>query len=222
MQIRMIRIKEHPVSEMYARICKKSWDDLNYNVKYFDAVTPKDLVYRKEILFKEGKFSDTEKAVWYSHFDLWKICASSGETMIILEHDSYLHNKIAELRGNEFKFLSYINRDFGRHTGIHLAPGSGYFLTPKKAKSFVHAATTGKIKHNLDGFIGWADIKYHSRMVGVAKDNPLDVVRKSLPIEQINIDGWNTIDHNNPENRRKFIGDNYEDFDIPSIHRQAI
>ena len=38
-------------------------------------------------------------------------------------------------------------------------------------------------------------------------------------IEQVNFDGLNTIDHKNPN--RKFIGLDYENIDIPSIHRQA-
>jgi hypothetical protein len=39
-------------------------------------------------------------------------------------------------------------------------------------------------------------------------------------IEQINIDGLNTIDHKNPH--RKFIGLDYENLDLPGIYGKAI
>ena len=36
-------------------------------------------------------------------------------------------------------------------------------------------------------------------------------------IEQINFEGLNTIDHKNPN--RNFIGPDYENIDIPGLHR---
>ena len=223
----MIKIEGHPVSEMYARISYKSWKDLGYNVTFFNAVTPKDLVYRNELKFgkkasRNADFSPTEKAIWYSMYDLWVECSKSRESMIVLEHDSYLHRKLPNLRGSKFKFLSYIKREW-KDNELALAPGSGYFITPESAKILISAAKKRTIGINSDGHVGRQFMNLW-RATSNKVDNCIneEEVKKILPIQQINIDGWNTIDHNNPDNGKKFIGDNYEDFDIPSIHRQAI
>ena len=149
----MIRIAEHPVSVMYSRICEDSWKKFDYKINFFDAVTPKDLVYRNELTFKKDRYSDTEKAVWYSHYDLWVECAKRHETMIVLEHDSFLHKKIDDLKNHKFKFLSFINRDFGNNKGRYLAPGSGYFVRPEVARALVDRAKNNTIQQQLDGFI---------------------------------------------------------------------
>jgi len=219
MQIIMIRIAEHPVSVMYSRICEDSWKKFGYKINFFDAVTPKDLVYRNELTFKKDRYSDTEKAVWYSHYDLWVECAKRHETMIVLEHDSFLHKKIDDLKNHKFKFLSFINRDFGNNKGRYLAPGSGYFVRPEVARALVDRAKNNTIQQQLDGFISVTNWEHWKQIGRLVDKKSHEEVIKVLPIEQINIDGWNTIDHNNPN--RKFIGDNYEDFDLSGVHGES-
>ncbi len=46
-----------------------------------------------------------------------------------------------------------------------------------------------------------------------------DKMKDFFYVEQIIIDGLNTIDHKSPH--RTFIGQDYEDIDISSVHRQA-
>ena len=209
--IYMIVMNEHPVSQMYYRITIPSWEKYGYKIKKFNAITPKDLYLKTTLNFNRGgdrNFTQTEKAVWYSHFDLWCKCLNSKKPMLILEHDSKLVKPLPDLSKEGHKFLSFINRDFGKK-GIYLAPGSGYYITPTISQRLISNAVSKPIKGNSDGHLG----------------NLLNVIKQEKAkdfdyIEQINIDGLNTIDHKNPN--RNYVGLDYEKIDIPSIHGQEI
>jgi hypothetical protein len=109
----------------------------------------------------------------------------------------------------DIKLLSYINRDFGKK-GIYIAPGSGYYITPTFAQRLIVSAVTKIIKQNSDGHLG--------SIMNFKRQNALDDYHY---IEQINIDGLNTIDHQNIH--RKFVGpSDYENFDLPSVYRKAL
>ena len=208
----MIGMKDHPISVMYQRECLPSWKD--YKVKIFDAVTPKDLYLRNQLTFtkhyKGREFTSTEKAIWYSNFDLWCKCVLEEKPMLIIEHDSKLVKPLPDLSKEKHKFVSFIDRDFG-HKGIDLAPGSGYYITPTWAEKLIAKAVCRPIDHNSDGHIGhWLKV-YRQK------------ARNDYQyVEQINIDGLNTIDHKSTKNNRKFIGPDYENFDLSSIHRKAV
>ena len=203
-------MSDHPISQMYLREVLPSWKD--YKVTKFEATTPKDLVYKNKLTFglksTEREFTSTEKAVWYSHFELWCKCIVEKQPIVILEHDSKLVKPLPDLSKEGYKFLSFIERDFGKK-GKHMAPGSGYYITPPVAERLVARAVIKPIKQNSDGhlgtFLNW------KRQISM---------NDFYYIEQINFDGLNTIDHKNPN--RKFIGPDYENFDIPSVHRKAI
>ena len=79
MKIYMIAMKGHPISDMYMRKVQSSWDKLDTEFQVYDAITPKDLTLKNKLTFgKKGKreFTASEKAVWYSHFELWCKCLS--------------------------------------------------------------------------------------------------------------------------------------------------
>lgn len=215
MKIFMIAMESHPISLMYKRMVTPSWK--GYQLNFFNAVTPKDLVYRNQLTFdikRTGKkprwreFTSTEKAVWYSHFDLWCKCLKVGPILII-EHDSKLMKPLPDMSKEGYKFLSFAKRDWGVGDGIVMAPGSGYYITPPVAERLISRAVYQPITQNSDGHL--AEILNYSRQV---------LMKDYYYIEQINLDGLNTIDHRNPG--RKFIGLDYEDFDLPSVHRKAI
>jgi hypothetical protein len=207
--IYMIAISDHPVSQMYLREVLPSWKD--YKVTKFEAITPKDLVYKNKLTFglksTEREFTATEKAVWYSHFELWCQCIVKGP-LIVVEHDSKLVKPLPDLSKEGYKFLSFLERDFGEK-GKHMAPGSGYYITPPVAERLVARAVANPIRQNSDGHLG--TFLNYKRQISM---------NDFYYIEQINFDGLNTIDHKNPN--RKFIGPDYENFDIPSVHRKAI
>jgi GR25 family glycosyltransferase involved in LPS biosynthesis len=211
-EIYMISMEHHPISEMYKREVLPSWKE--YKVNQFNAVTPKDLYKKTKLDFglktagKTREFTSTEIAVWYSHFELWCKCLSKHKPILIIEHDSKLVKPLPDMSKEGYKFLSFINRDFG-DTGLHIAPGSGYYITPQAAERLIASAVSKPINKNSDGHIG--------TIFNFYKQVKMDDYHY---IEQINIDGLNTIDHKNPH--RKFIGQDYENIDLSSIHRKAV
>ena len=94
-KIKMIRIKDHEVSEKYANYCAKSWTDNGFDVEFYDAVTPATLDDQKGVMFgRKGRpirnLTRTERACYYSQFNLWRECARTNTPYLILEHDAYL------------------------------------------------------------------------------------------------------------------------------------
>jgi hypothetical protein len=208
MNISMISISDHPISMMYKREVISSWSD--YKVKHFQAVTPKDLYLRHELKFGikgDREFTETEKAVWYSHYDLWVQCYLSDKPLLIIEHDSKLVKPLPDMSKEGYKLLSYMTRDFGPAKGQRLpSVGSGYYITPQFASRLIVKAITKPATQNSDGFIA-------TTMNWDAQIKKKDY----FYIDQVNLDGLNTIDHKNPH--RNFIGQDYEDIDLSGVHR---
>ena len=211
--IKMIAMSDHPISMMYQREVLPSWKQFGHDVELFEATTPKDLVYKNKLDFKlkiSGKkreFTSTEKAVWYSHFELWCMCIRKGP-LIVIEHDSKLVKQLPDMSKEGYKLLSFINRDFGFSKGVALAPGSGYYITPPVAERLVAQAVANPVVRNSDGHLALGmNYKRQTKM------------NDYHYIEQINFDGYNTIDHKNPN--RKFIGPDHENFDLSSVHGKA-
>jgi hypothetical protein len=205
----MIAMTDHPISQMYVREVMPSWEDHGITPTIHEATTPKDLAYRNQLTFdikrggrKKRPFTSTEKAVWYSHFDLWCKCVNEGP-LIIVEHDSKLMKPLPDMSKEGYKFLSYSSE-----TNLHISIGSGYYLTSPVAERLVANTVSKEIRLNSDGFIG-------NMLNFDAQENMKDFYY----IDQICFDGLNTIDHQSP--KRNFIGLDYEDIDIPSIHGQA-
>jgi hypothetical protein len=94
---RMIRVKGDRVSERYADYCKESWDGFNFAL--VDAVTPATLHEQSGVTFgRRGngrELTDTEKACFYSQYNLWKKCAIENIPILVLEHDAWLENPSA-------------------------------------------------------------------------------------------------------------------------------
>lgn len=88
----MIHVDDDPVSEAYFQYTRKSWD--NFNLKSYSAVTPETLVDQTNSLTfgKKGNrdLTETEKACFYSQFNLWYKCATENVPILILEHDAWL------------------------------------------------------------------------------------------------------------------------------------
>ena len=205
----MIAMSNHPISQMYVREFIGSWKDHGITPKLHEATTPKDLVYRNQLTFgiktkgrEQRPFTSTEKSVWYSHFDLWCRCVREG-SLTIVEHDSKLMKPLPDMSKEGYKFLSYSSE-----TNLHISIGSGYYLTSPVAERLVANTVSKEIRLNSDGFIG-------NMLHFDAQENMKDFYY----IDQICFDGLNTIDHQSP--KRNFIGLDYEDIDIPSIHGQA-
>jgi len=158
-EVWMIQIRDNPVSMYYRGRVEESWKD--YNVKFYDAVTPKDFESENFNHFlnfgkKRGtiEFSPTEKAVWYSHVNLW--VKARRKPILIIEHDALLVEPIdADWFENDMVC-------FG-HTGKHkkLLPGLAYYMTPDLARRMVNdVKNIGNITWNSDGTINEYCRKY--------------------------------------------------------------
>lgn len=111
-KVRMIRVKGHPVSEAYANYCAKTWSQFNF--RFHDATTPETLYQEQGLTFgKKGdkELTDTEKACFYSQYNLWKKCAIENKPILVLEHDAYLEKPEA-ISFNEHLDVQF----FGQHS----------------------------------------------------------------------------------------------------------
>ena len=94
---RMIRVKGDRVSEKYADYCKQSWE--GFNLALVDAVTPETLHEQSGVTFgRRGngrELTATEKACFYSQYNLWKKCAIENVPILVLEHDAWLETPSA-------------------------------------------------------------------------------------------------------------------------------
>lgn len=180
----MIGISDCPISKHYASICIPSWESLGYKINWFEASTPETL--RKEYgdvrkgelsfdkIFSTGspsgrEFSDTEIAVWYSHYRLWQHCVEIDSPIYIIEHDTYLLRKVPDFSGLRVcHFGEFSRTPQNEMPGVIAAAGS-YYITPDYARILlnpssvggVHRNTTyarvpGSLKINVDGYLALA------------------------------------------------------------------
>ena len=151
----MIQMSDNKISQYYKEMVLPSWENLEYKVHMFEATTPETLgdMLRFDVLKSKKsngrEFSPTEKAVWYSHLNLWLKCT---KPMIIIEHDCMTTAKFFIQRSLDFKFLS---------KDKNLSPCNAYFLTPKIANKLIVNAVKNPLTLNTDGF-----------MYTVCKDEP--------------------------------------------------
>lgn len=98
LQTFVITVKGHKTSEAYANFIKPRWRALGFKPQTFDAITPDTLPdylhftpIQSNKYSRHGFFKDhtpTEKAIWYSHTELWIKCMKLNEPIIVLEHDT--------------------------------------------------------------------------------------------------------------------------------------
>ena len=157
----MIRIKDHSVSEAYANHCAKSWK--NFNLKMYDAITPETLHLESGLTFGkrgdghggERDLTDTEKACFYSQYNLWKKSVIENVPILILEHDAWLE------KPNVIQFNPHLEvQYFGQHAM------EAVMFHPKFAKRLINHCTTHPIKGPMtlvDGLLGFSRKKQQSR-----------------------------------------------------------
>ncbi len=148
----MITIPNNKVSNYYYVRCKESWEKRGFNVRKFPAVTPNTLHRQQNRLefnikvtgSKKRNFSETEKAVWYSHYNAWRFAADLIEPIIIAEHDAYLTKKIPmKTFDNDLVSLSH-------SVGNPYAAGVCYYIKQSVAKKLIDVPV---IDMNSDNWI---------------------------------------------------------------------
>jgi GR25 family glycosyltransferase involved in LPS biosynthesis len=158
MQVYMIAIEGNELSQYYADICINRWNDFEIYPEIFPASTPGNTT--GELKFAEKKwngnsFSEIEKAIWDSHYRVWKqIAANDTEGAFVIEHDTYPTRPITDPRQKEMMlFASFPRNDDAWFKGEErVAPGAGYYLTNSAAKTIINNSI-GEQNENVDGFI---------------------------------------------------------------------
>jgi len=145
----MIQMPNNPRSMYYRGRVEESWKD--YNLNFFNAITPEDndknyLDFAK----KRGKieFTPTEKAVWYSHVEMW--ARARSKPILIIEHDAMLVEPIPD-EIFEADMACIGNPGGGSKKTLS---GLAYYLTPAIAKVMVNTIKhQKKITWNSDATI---------------------------------------------------------------------
>ena len=207
----VIVIRDNEASEYYYDYIESSWTDHGFKLTRFDAITPKDLPHLSDLQFHHHTsqkyqsvnynkpFSDTEKAVWYSHYTLWNKCVELGTPIIVVEHDVLLLNAHhMEIYDDGFDFITFDN-SFGC-----------YYITPKlaallisNAKRGVHTGPYGFTEmtartHNIphidseDPLFRKCAIQVLSRKYGLTNDRysdeDMEIISKALKHDQQRIE----------------------------------
>jgi len=157
----MIQMSNNVISQYYLKKALPTWKD--YHVHLFEAITPKTLPRYDKLNFKKKmsrggagvEFSPTEKAVWYSHFLLWKNCVTMNRKIIVIEHDVHLVGPLPKERFREKNGLALCkiwNKQMKRHVCL---PAGAYYMTPYIAQVLINYTTKDPngIQLNVDAYL---------------------------------------------------------------------
>ena len=119
----------------------------------FEGTTPNTL--GNDLKFAERKFSgnrftEVEKAIWYSHFRIWQTIT---EPTYVIEHDTYPFLSLPKFE--RFGFFSIFPRNKQAWQGVKetISPGSGYYIDRQTASILIEWALAREMNENVDGHI---------------------------------------------------------------------
>lgn len=169
-EVWMISISDCEVSQYYRQICQPSWEQQGFQVHHFEAITPKDVDIINSGVLRFGRknptkyrtqcdFSETEKAIWYSHYYLWQHCSTSrARPIIIIEQDMYFKEMPGLLSSNSIPYgvmyacLGTAYYDMIRKFTPQVA--GAYYLHPNFAYELHRSTSSGRlIQSNVDGWM---------------------------------------------------------------------
>jgi hypothetical protein len=166
----MIRIKTNPVSMWEAGRTYECWTRAGFDVTIIDACTPEDLKtstndsltyvdgYPEKLNFDTKKtnkknlpFTETEKAVFFSHFKALSIAKRKKSKSIIIEHDACLvsDNLPEKMLNENIVFLGHTKRD----EKILALPCLAYMIDAASAGYFMEDLSLRRITMNIDGYM---------------------------------------------------------------------
>lgn len=165
-QIWMISDLANPKSAPRRELALKSWYDQGLDPNLFQSITPdtinncsfkisfdqKRRRYEKDV----NNFTETEKAIFYSHAALLKRCSESAVPFVIVEDDANLKRWFPDqwelTHVKAFTVCSTkMKPNPTRHT---ITPAAGYIITPQAAKCIVDYVTRQEpMNVNIDGAI---------------------------------------------------------------------
>ena len=161
----MIQIHGNEVSQHYAKQSIPTWD---CHVNLFDAYTPEAMPDYLNFgkFWGQREFSESEKAGFYSHLELWQLCFMEDRPISIIEHDVVQCKKDMPIIGNFFAFADFEDEKGWRNystrfkghpywgTDEPLCPVThAYYLTPDVAEALFYAVTLDPITKFVDDYM---------------------------------------------------------------------
>lgn len=169
----MIYLPNNPVSMKYKEVVTRSWENGGHAVEFHAGITPdtfdqgvKKLNFGKKMAGRnKGRdFTETEKAVWYSHLMMWDIAARKSSPFIIVEHDVMLLNAIPPSKIEQYDCLGLCHCGLLSNKpekGYRVSAGGAYMLKPDIGKKLVDNIPK-TITCNSDGYISDVLTRYGS------------------------------------------------------------
>jgi len=148
-RVGMIFLEGNKISEKYKSIVSQSWINGGYSLDYIQGITPdtfgdavKPLKFGKKRSGRNaGKdFTETEKAIWYSHMKMWDITSRKASPYIIIEHDVMLLEHIDRIDIERYNILGLCHNGLlskNPHRGYRVSAGGAYMLKNDIAKKML-------------------------------------------------------------------------------------
>jgi GR25 family glycosyltransferase involved in LPS biosynthesis len=156
----LIRISDNPISMWFAGRSYESWTKAGYGVQIVEAVTPEtmgddgikiNIAPIKKMGRQRRPFSETEKAIFYSHAKVLSIIARKTSPAIVIEHDAELIKPLPDdLNDMGIASLGCIN---GPGNRVSQTPALAYYIKPNIAKKLLEHLTTISCEGNVDAYI---------------------------------------------------------------------
>ena len=181
----LIRISDNPISMWFAGRTYQSWTNAGYEVQIIEAVTPEtmhdcgiDIKFApiKVMGRQKRPFSETEKAVFYSHAKVLKTIAKKTNPAIVLEHDAELIKPLPDdIYDMDITALGCTPKSNGHYSQT---PALSYLIYPKMAQRLYNYLTTIDCKGNVDAYINqhmkdYGSNSKHVHHVRHLKDNEI-------------------------------------------------
>ena len=149
MEVWMISLIGNHHADALRTVTIPKWQNEGFTINLFNAIIPdkienlsNQLNFGLKHTLGKGirEFTNTEKAVWYSHLQLWEKCSIGNMTFLIIEEDTKPKKR--------FPNSIVVDRLYKISSA-----GSGYILRPITAKKMVKRALNKKLTYNVDSFI---------------------------------------------------------------------
>jgi GR25 family glycosyltransferase involved in LPS biosynthesis len=140
------------------------WQNEGFTVNLFNAIIPDNILnisnqlnftLKKTLLTGIKEFTETEKAVWYSHLQLWNRCVITNKPLLILEEDCRPIKRFPDT----FEVVKL---------RCVAEAAAAYIILPSVAKNMIKNAFCRELSYNVDSYIkaySDKDIKLYAKQV---------------------------------------------------------
>ena len=208
-QVFLIRIQDNPVSMWESGRSYQTWRSAGYNVALFDAITPKTYLDSEiKLTFKKHwrgrEFTETEKAVFYSHLSVLSLARRKSGPSIVIEHDAHLVKDL-DLKKMEKEDIDVAALGMCvRGNNKYQVPCLAYFINPALAGFFYDDMQMKDITKNIDGYFSEFIASYGK---GLREEYSEHV----LACEEFRYELGTTIDHGNDKHLPNMFHENMFD-----------